>query len=255
MVLSDAMEKKAPTAAVLIIGNEVLSGRTQDANLAFLGDRLGALGIAVLEARVVRDDAPAIVEALNTLRRSHTYVFTTGGIGPTHDDITAGCVADAFGVSLVQNARALAMLKRRYADADLTPGRLKMANMPEGATLIDNPVSQAPGIRMDNVFVMAGVPAIMRAMFDAVEPMLDGGTPLQSASLTARIGEGVLADPLGRLQQDHRSVEVGSYPYFRGGDFGVTVVVRGTDRAAIDAALADVRQLFIELGGILVDAP
>lgn len=244
-----------PTAAVLLIGNEVLSGRTQDANLAWLGETLGGLGIPVAEARVVRDDEAAVIAALDALRASYTYVFTTGGIGPTHDDITSACVAKAFGVEVKQHPDALAALREHYSDADLTPGRLKMADVPEGATLIANPISKAPGFRIGNVFVLAGVPRIMRAMVDGIVHQLVGGPPVLSGTVTARVGEGVLAGPLTDIQAVHAAVELGSYPYFRSGEFGVSVVARGTDRAAIEAALEAVRIAIRELGGELIDAP
>lgn len=245
----------APTAAVLIIGNEVLSGRTRDANLGWLGERLGRIGIAIQEARVVRDDEAAVIAALNALRAAHTYVFTTGGIGPTHDDITSACVAKAFGVPLVRHPDALAALREHYAEADMTPGRLKMTDVPEGAVLIDNPVSRAPGFRIGNVFVLAGVPRIMQAMVDGIAGDLAGGPPVLSGSVTARIGEGLLAGPLGDIQAARPDVELGSYPYFRSGQFGVSVVARGIDRAAIDAALAAVARAVEDLGGTLIDAP
>lgn len=244
-----------PTAAVLIIGNEVLSGRTRDANLGWLGERLGRLGIPIIEARVVRDDEAAVIAALDALRATYTYVFTTGGIGPTHDDITSACVAKAFGVPLVRHPDALAALQKHYADADMTPGRLKMTDVPEGATLITNPVSSAPGFRIGNVFVLAGVPRIMQAMVDGIAHDLVGGPPVLSGSVTARIGEGVLAGPLGEIQASYPDVELGSYPYFRFGQFGVSVVARGTDQAAIDAALAAVAHAMEDLGGTLVEAP
>lgn len=240
----------APTAAVLIIGNEVLSGRTQDANLGWLGDTLARLGIPVMEARVVRDDEDAVIAALDTLRSAYTYVFTTGGIGPTHDDITTACVAKAFGVAVVRHPDALAALKKQYdSDADLTPGRLKMADVPVGATLIDNPVSRAPGYQIENVFVLAGVPRIMQAMVEGITHRLTGGTPVLSASVRAKIGEGVLAGPLSDIQVAHPDVELGSYPYFRSGEFGVSVVARGIDQAAVDAALSAVRDAIEKLDG------
>ena len=246
------MTGDGPRAAVLVIGNEVLSGRTQDVNLAYLGGELGALGIPVAEARVIADDPAAIIDAVNHLRRAYTYVFTTGGIGPTHDDITSQCIADAFGVALERNADALSRLKEHYTEADLTEGRLSMADIPAGAALIDNPVSKAPGFYLENVFVLAGVPSIAKAMFEGIRHVLKGGEPVLSKTITAAIGEGLLADPLGEVQAAHGDVEIGSYPFFRSGAFGVSVVVRGTDESAIDAALDAVKGVVADLGGSLL---
>lgn len=227
-------------AAVVIIGNEVLSGRTQEQNLRFLAERLGALGIAVEEARVVRDEEAAIADAVNDCRRRYAYVFTTGGIGPTHDDITAASIAKAFGVALRRDPRAVALLEQQYAPAELNEARLKMADIPEGATLIENPVSRAPGFQIENVFVLPGVPSIMRAMFDGLRLGLKGGAPVASITVSAFTTEGSIATPLAALQARHRGVEIGSYPFVRSGRFGVSLVVRATDRAAVDKAADDI---------------
>jgi len=237
------------TAAVLVIGNEVLSGRTQDLNLNYLAKRLTAAGIRLMEARVIGDDARAIVAALDALRATHTYVFTTGGIGPTHDDITAAAVAEAFGVKLKRDPRAVALLERHYAPGDLNEARLKMADIPEGAELIANPVSRAPGFRIGNVYVLAGVPRIMQAMLDGVLPELRGGPPMVARAVTCRLPEGVIAAELGLLQARHPGVEIGSYPFMRIGQFGVTLVIRGTDAAACERAAEELKAMIHRLGG------
>ena len=236
------------TAAVLIIGNEILSGRTKDANLPYLGERLGELGIRLAEARVVADLKDEIVAAVNVLRQRYTYVFTTGGIGPTHDDITAECVAAAFGRPLIRNPEALALLQAHYAPGDLNEARLRMANTPEGATLIENPISHAPGFRIENVHVMAGVPAVMRAMFDSLAPGLTGGPPLRSRTLASDLPEGALAAGLGALQERYPEVDIGSYPSFRDGRPSVAVVLRATDDPRLAAAAEEVGALIRELG-------
>ncbi len=236
------------TAAVLIIGNEILSGRTKDANLPYLGERLGELGIRLAEARVVADQKDEIVAAVNALRQRYTYLFTTGGIGPTHDDITAECVAAAFGRPLIRNPEALALLQAHYAPGDLNEARLRMANTPEGATLIENPISHAPGFRIENVHVMAGVPAVMRAMFDSLAPGLTGGPPLRSRTLASDLPEGALAAGLGALQERYPEVDIGSYPSFRDGRPSVAVVLRATDEPRLAAAAEEVGALIRELG-------
>ncbi len=236
-----------PTACVLIIGNEILSGKTQDANIQFLGCELAKLGIRLEEARVVRDVPDAIVRHLNECRAKFSYVFTTGGIGPTHDDITAECVALAFGVELVLDPDAVELLKR--GGRALNEARLKMARVPKGAELVANPVSNAPGFRMDNVFVFAGIPSIARAMFASAVPMLVKGSPILSASVDVHLREGDFADALTRIQNAHAAVEIGSYPFSRDGRFGATLVVRGTDRALIDKVVEKIVAAMTALGG------
>ena len=238
----------AVTAALVIIGNEVLSGRTQDANLRFIARRLGELGIRLAEARVVADSEDAIVAAVNQARAAHDVVFTTGGIGPTHDDITAASVARAFGVGLIRDPDALALLETHYRDGGLNAARLKMADIPEGASLIHNPVSKAPGFQMDNVFVLAGVPSIMEAMFDGIKDRLAGGRKVESKTITAFIPEGDLAGPLGRLQDEFPGVEMGSYPFFRTGKLGSSLVLRSPDGPALEAAAESLRAMIRELG-------
>ena len=247
------MPDPSVTACLLIIGNEILSGRTQDANLAYLGKRLDALGIRLMEARIVPDVEPVVVAALNELRAKFDYVFTTGGIGPTHDDITAGCVAKAFGVPLIQNPEARAILEAHYAAGDLNEARLRMANTPEGASLIENPVSHAPGFQMDNVFVMAGIPVIMQAMFESVAHQLIGGAPLISRSVTVNLPEGALAKDFGALQARYPEVEMGSYPFNRGGRLGVRLVLRATEEDRLRAAAEELEGMIGALGGAITD--
>lgn len=236
------------TACVLIIGNEILSGRTQDANLAFLARGLNEAGIRLREARVVADDRDAIVMAVNEVRRSHDYVFTTGGIGPTHDDITAQCIADAFGVALVLHSEAKRLLAGHYPPGALNEARLRMAMMPEGASLLPNPISRAPGFRIGNVFVLAGVPEVMQATFNELKHRLKGGARLYSRNVSCALGEGTIAEDLAALQKRYRDLEIGSYPYFRRNDFGVTLVVRGTERGRIDGAIEELKLLIRRLG-------
>jgi molybdenum cofactor synthesis domain-containing protein len=237
----------APTACVLIIGNEILSGKTQDTNLQFLGLELAKLGIRLAEGRVVRDEPPAIIRHVNETRREFTYVFTTGGIGPTHDDITAECVAQAFGVPLELNDDAVERLQR--SGRPLNEARLKMARLPRGAELVDNPISNAPGFRIENVFVFAGIPSIARAMFASAIPMLVHGAPILSASVDAFLREGDFADALTRIQRDYPAVEIGSYPFNRDGRLGATLVARGTDRALLTQVAADIVAAIGALGG------
>jgi len=237
----------APTAALVIIGNEILSGRTQDTNTKFLAERLGGLGIPLREIRVVPDIESAIVEAVNALRARNTYVFTTGGIGPTHDDITSASIAAAFGVPLSRHPEAVRILEAHYGD-DLTEARLKMAETPEGATLIENPVSAAPGFRIGNVFVLAGVPKIMQAMVESLAPDLVGGPPILSRSVSAAAREGEIAEPLAAIQDRWPTVDIGSYPWARGGLIGTTLVVRGTDTTVLDAVAADLCAMIDSVG-------
>ncbi len=232
---------EAPTACLLIIGDEILSGRTQDANLKFFAERLGALGIRFKEARVIPDVPEVIVEALNTVRALYTYVFTTGGIGPTHDDITTACVAKAFGRNVIRHPEAVKKLVAYYGHMP-NDARLKMAETPDGpdVALIENRATAAPGFRIGNVFVMAGVPSIARAMFEAVAPLLKGGDPVFSNHVDAEIKEGDIAAELTAIQARYPHVAIGSYPFAREGRFAVSIVARSTDKSAIEAALGEV---------------
>ncbi|MEM9428832.1 MAG: molybdopterin-binding protein [Pseudomonadota bacterium] len=234
-----------PTAAMLVIGDEILSGRTRDANMHHLAHCLSGRGIDLREVRIVGDTEEGIVTALNALRTTHDHVFTSGGIGPTHDDITAECVATAFGVPLDVREDARAILATNYpgGEADLTPARLRMARIPEGGTLIENPVSKAPGFRIGNVWVMAGVPVIFAAMLDAVLGELEAGTALLSESVRIERGESDVADALGRIAAAHPDVSIGSYPFQRDGRFGTDIVLRALARAPLDAATNAVRAL------------
>jgi molybdenum cofactor synthesis domain-containing protein len=230
------------TAAVLIIGDEILSGRTQDTNLGYLAKLLGTLGIDLREGRVVPDVEEEIVAAVNTLRSRYTYVFTTGGIGPTHDDITADAIAKAFGVGIDYRPEALAMLAARYQPGEFNEMRKRMARMPDGATLIKNSVSTAPGFQIGNVFVMAGVPMIMRAMMEDVAPRLARGTVVSTVTITAKIAEGRIAAPLAQIQSEHRSVAIGSYPFYAPEGYGVQLVVRGRAPGDVEAAALAIEQ-------------
>jgi molybdenum cofactor synthesis domain-containing protein len=227
-----------PTAAVLIIGNEILSGRTQDVNLAHIARELGEIGVRLAEARVIPDIEEEIVDAVNVLRRRYTYLFTTGGIGPTHDDITSACVAKAFGLPFGRHPEAERRLLAYFPPEKVNAARMRMAETPKGAELIDNPVSIAPGFRVENVYVMAGVPAIMRAMFDGIKAKLKGGPRLKSRSLAVYAPEGEVAEPLAAIQANHAAIDIGSYPFTRDGRYGTTIVFRGTDEAQLASGYA-----------------
>jgi len=227
-----------PTAGILLIGNELLSGKTQDANLKFLGGELARLGIKLVEARVIRDEHETIGAVVREYSERFTYVFTTGGIGPTHDDITTESVARAFGAKLVLNDRAVEMMKS--SGREMNEARLKMAMIPEGASLVANSVSLAPGFRIRNVFVLAGIPRIAEAMFHALEPELEGAAQILSVSLDAYAPEGDIAGPLEAIQNAHTDVEIGSYPFNRDGRFGASLVVRGTDPASVKATIEEI---------------
>ena len=242
------MPDRPVTACLVVIGNEILSGRTRDANLAYLGARLNDIGVRLMEARVIPDLDEAIVATVNEVRRRFTYVFTTGGIGPTHDDITAASIAKAFGVALVENPEARAILDAHYPPGELNQARLRMARTPEGATLIENPVSKAPGFQMDNVFVMAGIPEVMQAMFESLVHRLVGGKPLISRSVTVYLPESKVALGLEALQGRYADVEMGSYPFNRAGRFGTRLVLRATEAERLDAAANELDGLIVELG-------
>ncbi len=241
-------EKDPVTACVLVIGNEILSGRTQDTNLQFLGRRLNDLGIRLREARVIPDIPEVIVDVVNECRAKFDYVFTTGGIGPTHDDITSGSIAAAFGVKLHRHPEAIALLAPYYGPGEFTEARMRMATVPEGAELIHNPVSAAPGFRMENVFVMAGIPSIMQAMFETLTHLLIGGEPVLSRSIRVVVGESVIAPGLSELQNRYPDIDIGSYPAVRRRQFGVSVVLRGTDAGVLEGALAELKEMLRELG-------
>ena len=242
-----------PTACLLIIGNEVLSGRTRDANLQFLATRLGEIGIPLREVRVIPDVRETIITTVNEVRSRFTYVFTTGGIGPTHDDITAECIAEAFGVPWEPHPEAWARMAAHYArqnpPAEFNAARQRMATMPRGAALIDNPVSVAPGFIIGNVHVMAGVPRIMQAMFEGLAPKLQGGTPIESRAVHATgLMEGTLAAGLAEIQRRFPTLDIGSYPYYRPEGNGVALVAKGTESEALEQAASAMADLIASLG-------
>ena len=237
------------TAAVLVIGNEILSGRTQDANLNYIAKGLADAGVILREARVIPDVPDVIVGVVNELRAKYDYLFTTGGIGPTHDDITAECVARAFGLPLTIHPDAHRQFLSYYAPGELNEARLRMAKTPEGATLIPNPISRAPGFQIGNVFVMAGIPSVMQAMFDGVKPNLKGGPPVLSRTVSCAVPEGLLAKGLGEVQDRYADLDIGSYPFTRRGGFGVALVIRGREPQRLDAAKEEVKALIVSLGG------
>ncbi len=239
---------RAVTACVLIIGNEILSGRTEDSNLNHLARTLGGWGIQVREARVVPDIEAEIVGAVNETRRKYDYVFTTGGIGPTHDDITAASIAKAFGVSLVTNPVIEARIRRREAPPEVLASRLRMALVPEGAALVDNVTGGPQGFCIENVYVMAGIPAVMRAMLASLEHKLESGPPVRSRTVTAYLGESSIAAALARIQDEFPSVDIGSYPFFRNDRYGASLVMRGVEEAVLDRVLELVKQAIIDAG-------
>lgn len=237
------------TAALLIIGNEILSGRTQDKNLNHLATKLNEAGIQLREARVVPDIEDEIVDAVNALRAKYTYIFTTGGIGPTHDDITTASVAKAFGVPVIRHPEAEAALRTHYPNGIVNEARLKMADVPKGATLIPNAVSTAPGFVIGNVYVMAGIPNIMQSMLAATLPLLKGGASMQSLSITTNLLEGEIAGDLTAIQDSYASVEIGSYPHFVNGERSTTLVCRSFNRADNASAHAAIRAMIAKIGG------
>jgi molybdenum cofactor synthesis domain-containing protein len=244
-------EPMSKTAAVLVIGDEILSGRTQDTNTNHIARFLTVLGIDLKEVRVVGDVEAEIVAALNALRAGHDFVFTTGGIGPTHDDITADAVARAFDVGIGYHPEAYALLEARYPPGEFNAMRKRMARIPHGAALVANSVSGAPGFHIGNVFVMAGVPMVMRAMLEAIAPELPRGVTVKSITVEANVPEGTLAPGLASLQKSHPDVAIGSYPFYREGadkPFGAQLVVRGRDGEAVERAAATLEDMLRQLG-------
>lgn len=239
--------EKIWTACLLIIGDEILSGRTQDANLSYLAKWLNSHGIRLSEARVIADDEDDIVIALNAVRAQYDYVFTTGGIGPTHDDITAASIAKAFGVPLVHQPEAVKLLHDYYGDK-ITEERLSMALMPEGAQLIPNKASGAPGFRIGNVIILAGIPSIMRAMLEGLAGQLEGGRPVLSRTIGAYVAESEIATTLSKVQDAHENVMIGSYPFFKSGKIGANFVLRSTVQSDLDAAAQDLLKHMEYLG-------
>jgi len=239
----------AVTAAVLAIGDELLSGRTKDRNIGYIAEYLGKIGVELREARIVPDDADEIVAGLNALRHRYDYVLTTGGIGPTHDDITADAVARAFQVTIDEDPRAIAIMRERYRPEELTPARRRMGRIPAGSELIVNPISKAPGFRIGNVYVLAGVPSVMQAMLDFAVKTMRTGAVMQIETIEAGpVPEGQYGDALGAIAAGHPEVSIGSYPSFKDGRFANQIVVRGRDaakvawaRQAVEAMLAALR--------------
>ena len=243
---------KAPvaivTAAILVIGDEILSGRTKDKNIGYIAEYLTGLGIELREVRIVPDKREIVVATMNVLRGAYTYLFTTGGIGPTHDDITADCVAEAFGVAIDEDERALEMLRERYLPADLNEGRRRMARIPHGASLINNPISKAPGFQIQNVIVMAGVPHIMQVMLDDVAPRLKTGQKILVATVDCgKITEGLYTTQLSQIASEHQHVSIGSYPSFHQGGFRSQIVIRGKGETCVHAARLDVEKMLKDI--------
>ncbi|MEP9403376.1 competence/damage-inducible protein A [Sphingomonas silueang] len=243
------MTQRIWTAALLVIGDEILSGRTQDRNVAQLATWLNVQGIRLSEVRVVADREAAIVEAVNALRARNDYLFTTGGIGPTHDDITVDSIAAALGLPVVVHPQARAILEAYYETrGGLTEARLRMARTPQGAELIENRMSGAPGIHIANIFIMAGVPHIAAAMLDSLTGTLEGGLPVVSGTIGCWVGESEVADLLRTAEKRHDGVAIGSYPFFREGRTGANFVVRATDPALVDTCLADLTAALADAG-------
>jgi molybdenum cofactor synthesis domain-containing protein len=247
--------KHIVTASLLIIGNEILSGRTQDKNLAHLALKLNEAGIQLREVRVVPDIEAEIIDAVNALRAKFDYVFTTGGIGPTHDDITSASIAKAFGVALHRHPDAERALRAHYSEADINEARLKMADVPVGAELVPNAVSTAPGFRMENVFVMAGVPRIMQAMLDAIIPHLKGGATVLSTSITTNLPEGVIAKGLTDIQHRYMDIDIGSYPMYERGNLSTTLVLRSPDATRNQAARSEIEAMILAHNGLVIASP
>jgi len=237
-------KSKIWTAALVVIGDEILSGRTEDKNIAQVARWLNGQGIRLVEVRVVPDQEQAIADSVNALRPAHDYVITTGGIGPTHDDITVDSIAAAFGVPVIVHPEARAILEEYYRDRPhgLTEARLRMARVPEGAELIPNPTSGAPGVRMGNVYILAGVPNIAAAMLAALDGRLEGGKPMVSVTVRAHVAESDVAALLKQVQDEHPGVSVGSYPFYKEGNFGADFVVRSDDEALANACAGELRR-------------
>ena len=240
------------TACIVVIGNEILSGRTQDLNIAYIGKRCDELGIRLMECRVIADVEAVIMGTVDACRRSYDYVFTTGGIGPTHDDITTAAIARLFQKPVERNAQAVRVMRTYYGPENLTEARLKMADIPRDAVLIDNPVSGAPGFQLENVFVLPGVPLIMQAMFEGITDRLTGGEPMLTGSVVTGLAESVFAADLGKLQNRFPEVSIGSYPFFRKGKLGVNIVLRTTNAGLLAEATTAVSAMIRDLDGDII---
>ncbi len=243
------MTDRIVTACVVIIGNEILSGRTQDVNLVHIAQQLNEWGVRVAEARVIPDVEEVVVATVNAARARFDYVFTTGGIGPTHDDITADCIAKAFGVPLVVSPEIAEGLRRRPAPDDVMANRLRMARIPEGATLIANPTGGPQGFRMENVFVMAGIPSVMQGMLSTLGGEIEGGDVVRSRSVTVYLGESQIASALTEIQARYPDMELGSYPFYRSERYGTTLVMRGTSATDLASMLDEIENAIIAAGG------
>ncbi|MDB5491146.1 MAG: Molybdopterin binding motif, CinA N-terminal domain protein [Micavibrio sp.] len=230
-------------AGLIVIGNEILSGRTSDANTPWIAEQLTQRGIYLAEVRIIPDVEQIIIDTVHALREKFDYVFTTGGIGPTHDDITSESIAKAFNLPLARDHEAFQLLEKYYGIENLTPPRAKMALIPQGATLIPNPVSAAPGFIVENVYVMAGVPRIMQAMLDHILDEIKAGKPIMSNTIACNLPESKIAEDLTALQNQYPTIDIGSYPHYRGGTLGLSLVLRGTDNDALDSATQDVVEL------------
>jgi len=239
-----------PTAAIIVIGDEILSGRTKDKNIGWLAEELNGLGIMLREARVIPDLKQVIIDTVRELADQHDLVFTSGGIGPTHDDITTDSIAAAFGRRVIRHPEAEAVLRRHYADTDIefNAARQKMADVPEGSALIDNPLSAAPGFIIENVYVLPGVPAILQAMFEGLKSKLPGGVAMTRITVQCATGEGNIASILEETQARYEGVSIGSYPWFKPGQFGTAVVVSGLDAVLTSSAAATVASKVGEMG-------
>ena len=240
-----------PKAIMIVIGNEVLSGRTKDKNISWVAEKLNSIGINLIEARIIRDNQDVIISTIQELSKKVDYIFTSGGIGPTHDDITTVAIAKAFRIQVKKNKEALRRLEEHYKGTgiELNSARLKMADIPLGAKLIDNPVSAAPGFNVKNVYVMAGVPKIMQAMLDGVIKTIENGSKTISISIGCNIGEGNIAKGLEKIETSQKNIEIGCYPWFRAGLAGTNVVIRSMDKQACAEAAEKVKFLIKEFGG------
>ena len=234
-------------AALIIIGNEILSGRTKDKNLAYLAEWLNEIGIQLYEVRVIRDDEKEIIDCVNLLRKKYDYVFTTGGIGPTHDDITTESIAKAFNVKLETNPEALKILQSYYKEGELNEARLKMTLLPKGAELVENPVTKAPGFKMENVFVMAGIPSIMQGMLEGAKAFLKTGNKMTSKSIDVFMPESYVAEELSKMQDNYPEVEIGSYPFNKEGQFGTSLVMRSANLDTLERCASDVAKMVKKL--------
>jgi molybdenum cofactor synthesis domain-containing protein len=234
-------------AALIIIGNEILSGRTKDKNLAYLAEWLNEIGIQLYEVRVIRDDEKEIIDCVNLLRKKYDYVFTTGGIGPTHDDITTESIAKAFNVELETNPEALKILQSYYKEGELNEARLKMTLLPKGAELVENPVTKAPGFKMENVFVMAGIPSIMQGMLEGAKAFLKIGNKMTSKSIDVFMPESYVAEELSKMQDNYPEVEIGSYPFNKEGQFGTSLVMRSANLDTLERCASDVAEMVKKL--------